>query len=224
MKGVFSLLIFLLGILPLTGQNTISSNADSDPEARTILENMRNKYEAYSTMDVSFSLDMKLPDQAAEKQAIRFRKKGEAYRVEMGGRIIISDGTTLWLIMERNQEVQITDVPEVSEDEGILSPESLFRLYERQDFAFFLVGEGMENGKAIQQIEFKPLDKEADYSKLRLTLRKGTNDFVRVKAFGRDGARFTITADKLQTNTALADQLFTFNKAEFPDFYVEDLR
>ncbi len=203
---------YLFGILCLSmvwniswaqnGQNTLSSSADSDPKAKAILKNMRDKYEGYTSI----------------------KKKGEAYRVEMASNTVISDGKTLWMILDRNKEVQINDVPDPADDDVILSPASLFSLYEKDDFAFFLVGQTTENGKVVQKIEFKPLDQEADYSKLRLTVVKGSNEFVSVIAFGKDGSRYTITVDKLTPNKSLAAGLFTFKKGDYPDYYVEDLR
>lgn len=206
------------------GKNTLSSSADSDPQARAILQKMRDKYEGYSTMEVVFDLEMKFPEQALEKQKIQFKQKGDAYRVTIPGRTVISDGETIWMIMEKNEEVQINNVPEVAEDEGILSPESLFRMYERNDFAYYLVGQTTENGKAVQKIEFKPLDGYSDYSKLRLTVVKGSNEFMSVQAFGKDGARFTVTATSILPNANLSDQLFTFNKKDYEGYYIEDLR
>lgn len=206
------------------GQNTLSSSTDSDPKAKAILKEMRDKYEGYASMEAAFSIHIKLPEEPAEVQQVNFKKKGDAYRVEMASNTVISDGKTLWIILDRNKEVQINDVPDPADDDVILSPASLFSLYEKDDFAFFLVGQTTENGKLVQKIEFKPLDQDADYSKLRLTLVKGSNEFVSVVAFGKDGSRYTITVDKLTPNKSLAASLFTFNKADYADYYVEDLR
>lgn len=206
------------------GQNTLSSSADSDPQARAILQKMRDKYEGYNSMEVEFALEIKLPEQAAEKQNIQFKKKGDSYRVGMPGRTVISDGKTLWMILDRNKEVQINNVPDVEDDQGILSPQALFRLYENDDFAYYLVGTTTENGKVVQKIEFKPLDEYSDYSKLRLTVVKGSNEFVSVEAFGKDGARFTITSKSINPNVKLNDLLFTFNKSNYEGYYIEDLR
>lgn len=225
---------YLLALLCLTiawntswaqnGQNTISSNADSDPKAKAILKQMRDKYEGYPALEANFSINIKFPEEPAEVQRINFKKKGEAYRVEMAGNTVISDGKTLWIILERNKEVQINDVPDPADDDVILSPASLFSLYEKDEFAFYLVGQTTENGKVVQKIEFKPLKEDVDYSKLRLTVEKGSNEFVSVIAFGKDGSRYTVTADKIMANKSLANSLFTFNKADYADYYVEDLR
>lgn len=224
MRYLFFGLVFSLISTVTTAQSTFSSSAESDPAAKAVLEKMRNKYEAYQSMEVVFGLTIKLPEQPAEAQTIYLKKKGESYRVEMPGRTVISDGETLWMVMERNQEVQINDVPDAASDRGILSPEALFRMYETDEFAYFLVGQVTQNGRVVQQIEFKPLDEYADYSKLRLTAVKGSNELVSVEAFGKDGTRFTIQVQELKPNVTLADALFRFDAKAYPGYYVEDLR
>ncbi len=223
MKNLFTLLLLAISVA-IHAQNTFSSNADSDPEARSVLEKMANKYEGFNTLEVDFSLEIAFPEEETQKQNINFKKKGESFRVTMPGRTVISDGNTMWMVLDRIQEVQINDVPEVSEDDGILSPQSLFQLYKNEGFAYYLAGQVTENGKVVQKIEFKPLDEDSDYSKMRLTLVKGSNDFVRVKAFSKDGSRFTVSANSISPNKTLADGLFKFSKADFPDYHVEDLR
>ena len=165
MKYLITLLL-LSTLLGLNAQNTFSSNADSDPVARAILEKMANKYEGFNTLEVDFSLEIAFPEEETQKQNINFKKKGESFRVAMPGRVVISDGSTMWMVLERIQEVQINEVPDVSEDDGILSPQSLFQLHNNEGFAYYLAGQTTENGKVVHKIEFKPLDEDSDYSKI----------------------------------------------------------
>ena len=215
---------FSSAVIAQANQNTLSSSTDSDPAAKDILKKMRDKYQSLASLSVDFDLTIKFPNEIETVESINFMQKGDGYRVEMAGRTIFSDGTTLWMVQERNKEIQINDVPDSADDVGILSPASMFSLYEREDFAFYLVGQTTENGKVVQKIEFKPLSADSDYSKMRLTIIKGSNEFVRVKAFGKDGARFTVSAKKITPNKNIAASLFTYNKADYPDYYVEDLR
>lgn len=225
MKKILLLSTLIACALQFTfAQNTLSSNASSDPEARRILDKMKAKYEAYSSMQVDFSLEIKLPEEPEETQDIRLYKKGSAYRVEMPGRTVISDGETIWLIQDRNQDVQINNVPDSDEDTGILSPEALFSIHERDDFAFVLVGSATENGKVVQYIEFKPLAEYSEYAKLRLTLLRDNQEMVSVEAFGKDGSRYTIRAKSIKPNPTLDANLFQFDKKDYPGYYIEDLR
>ncbi len=217
-------LLLLTGSLLFGQRNQMLQNADSDPAARALLDKMRGKYERYSSMQAVFDLTIQFPEQPEEVQTVKVWQQDDRYRVEMNGRIIVSDGEALYLIMENNREVQINDIPDPGEDEGIFSPTALFEIYKRDDFVYALVNETQENGRTVSQIEFKPTDPDSDYFKLRLTLTKDGQEFVRLKSFGKDGTQYTLSAKELRPNAKLAPALFAFNKADYADYYVEDLR
>ncbi|KAA3632557.1 MAG: hypothetical protein DWQ02_14555, partial [Bacteroidetes bacterium] len=92
-------------------------------------------------------------------------------------------------------------------------------------FVYFITGEIVENGRRLQQITFKPLDRDnTDYAKLVLTLDKSNAKIIRVKAYSKDASRYTFHLGKVKTNTGLAASAFSFDKSKFPGYYIEDLR
>ncbi|MFN7117982.1 MAG: LolA family protein [Saprospiraceae bacterium] len=218
--------IFSIGAFAQAPKATKDYNkaSDSDPKAKAILDKVRKKYEGYNSMEMAFTLDMEFPEQPKQTQKGKVARQGKKYRVEMPAQSVISDGSAIWLILPANKEVQINPMPEPGEDENLLSPETLFNFYNKGKFAYVLVNEIAQGGKILQQIEFKPLDKNFDYSKLRMEVDKKTNEVATVKAFGKDGSRFTMTITQLTPNKTFAASYFTFDKAKYPGFHVEDLR
>ncbi|MBX2877316.1 MAG: outer membrane lipoprotein carrier protein LolA [Saprospiraceae bacterium] len=212
--------------LSLSAQNNDYSKAgDSDPAAKSILDKLRNKYNGYQALEADFTMIMELADMPKVTEKGKIARKGEQYRFEMGTQMALCDNTALWLIMHNNKMVQINDVPDEEEtNNSLLSPQSLFTFYDTGKFAYQLVQEVDRGGKVIQEIEFKPLDEFADYSKLRLNVNKKLNQIESVNAFSKDGSRFTFTIDQLRPNVAFPAKYFTFAKSEFPDYDVEDLR
>jgi outer membrane lipoprotein-sorting protein len=128
------------------------------------------------------------------------------------------------LILPKNKEVQINNAADANDDESLMSPQSIFRIYLRKDFIYAITNEYAQGKRIVQEIEFKPTDKYSEYSKLRLTLDKKTQEFIEFKAFGKDGSRYTLVMTKLTPNLTLADASFTFNKANYPGYHIEDLR
>lgn len=226
MKHFFLLLVIsmlTIGVFAQTSKDYTKS-ADSDPKAKAILDKVRKKYEAYNSMEMAFTLDMEFPEQPKQTQKGKVARMGKKYRVEMPVQSVISDGSAIWLILPANKEVQINPMPEPGDDDNFLSPETLFSFYNKGKFVYVLVNEISQGGKILQQIEFKPLEKNFDYSKLRMEVDKKTNEVVSVKAFGKDGSRFTMTINQLTPNKTFAANYFTFDKAKYPGFHVEDLR
>ena len=209
--------------LPLFAQrNTMSSAADSDPQAKAILDKLRTKYENLKAVKANFSLIIEIPEQAKEVQKGTLAQAGDNFRLELGDQNIISDGKTVWLHLKNNNEVQIMDADNDSGD--FLSPKDLMQIYEQEDFVYALTNQIKEGDKLIEQIEFKPIDRNSDYSKLRLSVDKRKNEIVRIKAFSSDGTRYTMRIDKWVDNVNFPSGHFGFDASQFPDIYVEDLR
>jgi len=223
--------LFLFGLLSVLSisifaqtQQDFNSPADSDPKAKALLDKVRKKYENYNSIEAAFTLEIEFPEQPKEMQNGKVARQGNKYRVELPSYEAICNGEAVWLVMNGNKEVQINNMPEPDETEAIISPESLFDFYNNGKFVYLLVNEYGNNGKVFTEIEFKPLDRNSDYTKIRMTVNKSTTEVVDVKTFGRDGSRFTLKINQLTPNKSFAANYFAFNKANYPGYHVEDLR
>lgn len=215
-----------LAAVKMTAQqrNQFTEAGDSDPQAKAILDKLRKKYDAYQSLEADFSLEIQLPEQPKEVQQGKISRQGDQYRVELGSQTIISDGKALWMVLHNNKEVQINDIPDEEDSDTFLSPQSFFSFYDKGGFIYVLSNEYAQSGKIIQQIEFKPTDDYADYSKLRMNIDRNKNEVVDVIAFGKDGSRYTFKLNQLTPNKSFAANFFKFDKAQYPGYYVEDLR
>ena len=223
MKKVVSFLMMMaLVVIGFAQTKQYTTAKESDPEAKKLLDKVQAKYKAYKSMQADFTLTIEIPEEPAEIQKGKFIQSGDKYRLEAETQTMVSDGETLWLYMKNSQEVQINDVEE-DEDE-MLSPSSFLKFYESEEFVYVLINEFPEKGVVVQQIEFKPLDEDSEYHKVRLTINKATNDVMRVKAFAKDGSRFTFELGKIIANPTLNATTFQFQKSECPNCHYEDLR
>ncbi|MBK8561841.1 MAG: outer membrane lipoprotein carrier protein LolA [Saprospiraceae bacterium] len=197
----------------------------SDPAAKAVLEKMRKKYEAYSTLEADFTLDIEVPQQPKQTQKGNLVQQGDKYRLKFNDRTMVSDGKSVWLHVPKNKEVQINGVEDDEGEGGISSPRRIsLKAYAWKDYVYAITNEYSEGGKLLQQIEFKPTTKGSDYSKVRLTLDKKTLEIISIKSFGKDGSRYNLTVNKLTPNKAVAASTFTFAKSECPGCKFEDLR
>ncbi|MFK7810476.1 MAG: outer membrane lipoprotein carrier protein LolA [Saprospiraceae bacterium] len=220
---LFCLIASLITSISFAQTSTFTDG--SDPAAKAILEKIKNEYQSYSSMEIDFTLTIAFPEEKEEIQKGSITQQGNKYRMQMGAQEIISDGEVLWLYLKDRNEVQINDIEEAGDGEvDIFSPEDLFTLYEKGDYIYALVNEEKEGGKAIQQIEFKPTDRYSEYTKLRLTIEKGSNKVMRMKVFSKDGSKYTLNIDKLNANKKFDADYFTFKKENYPGVKVENLR
>ena len=78
--------------------NAQAPGAQSDPEAKKILDQASAKIKSYPAITAAFSFE--LQDAQGKPQGTKkgsFSMKGNKYKVALTGQEIVSDGTTVWL-------------------------------------------------------------------------------------------------------------------------------
>lgn len=228
MQRIASLLILALFCavgLSAQSANNYRKSADSDPEALKIVKAIKAKYEGYSSMTADFRLDMELPGQAIESQQGNLGRSGDRFYFKLGNQEGFSDGKAIYVVMHDNKSVNIENMPEEGEADGMLTPQNLLTFYDTDKFVFALQGEQVVDGKTLQVIELKPLDRDnSEFTKIRMLVDKRDQQISSLAAFSRDGSRFTFYLDALKANPTIPVDRFAFNKANYPGYYVEDLR
>ena len=224
MKYILAMFFATIITVSTTAQKRdFTKTKDTDPEATKILDKVSKKYEAYKSIEATFSLIIEIPEEPKENQKGVMKTQGEKYNVDLEGMSMICDGESFWMHNKRNEEVQLNDPPEEDED-GFLSPQEFYSFYKKGDYVYALTNAITENGKPLLQIEFKPLDEDSEYSKIRMTVEKKSSTVKRVKVFSKDGSRFTLKINKLTPNKKFAAADFVFDKSKYPNVHVEDLR
>ena len=222
---MFAVLVLILCFSPLFGQdNEYLSTADSDPEALAVLNGMKDKYEGYKNMKMDFSLEIEIPEEDKIVQTGNLIQEGEQFHLDFEQQSVTSNGDKVWIHLKKNNEVQIHSAAALAEEDNFISPQNLMKIYESNAFIFAISEELMQNGKRVAMIEAKPIDTESEFSKLRMTVDTRNLDMVSVKAFSKDGSRYTFINDKLSSNITIPAGRFEFDATAFPDIYIEDMR
>lgn len=219
-KLLFPLLLLLSGaVWAQSGAQT----EKNDPEAKKVLDKIRKKYEAYTTIEAAFTLTIEVLGQPKEVQKGTISQEGDKFRLDMDQQVIVSNAKTTWVYLKKNNEVQINNA-EPGSDNGFLTPKELLKRYQKGDFLYAITDKISEGGKLLTQIEFKPKDKNSEYSKLRLSVDEKAGSIQSIKAFGKDNSRYTFVISRLSSNKKFAAGTFSFDAKKYPGVKVEDLR
>lgn len=220
MKYLYSFIILALLSANVFAQSAVNIK---DPKAKNILDNISQKLESYKSVEMAFDLILEFPGMEPEIQKGKIIQSGDKYFLDMQIQSVYCDGESLWMHMKNNNEVQWNNV-EVAEEGGFMDPQSLLNLYKSGDYAYVISNEGVEEGVKIQQIEFKSLDSDVPYSKMRLTISSNQQEIKRMKIFSKDGSQFTLKISSILTDSNYPSETFIFDKSKFPGVHVEDLR
>lgn len=224
MKKLMFCLMALLVFSSASAQSPTAPPEKSDPQAKKALDKIRKKYDAYKTLEAAFSLTIELPQQPKEVQKGSIGQEGDKFRLEMDQQMIVNDGKTTWVYLKKNNEVQINTSEKEGGESDFLTPKQLLSRYQKGDFTYAITDKTTEGGKVLTHIEFKPKDKKSEYSKLRLAIDEKAGTIQSIKAFGKDGSRYTFAISRLSPNKKFATDYFTFDPKKYPGVRVEDLR
>lgn len=206
----------LLLILLVAGI-TLSAFAQNDKKATAILDEVSAKTKAYKTIKIDFTYAM---DNTKEKIHDKFKgtliSKGDKYKLTAAGQDVISDGKTVWTYLKDAKEVQINNV---GEDDDSFTPTKLLSGYSKDFKSKFSEEKGNE-----QIIELYPLKKGKTFTKVQLTIDKARKQISKFIIYDRSGSTFSYIVDKFVTDQPIADNVFTFSKAEHPGVEFNDMR
>jgi outer membrane lipoprotein-sorting protein len=194
----------------------------NDPAATKILDQIKTDYDNLESIKLDFKLTVKLPDEPDEIQEGTMIQQGNLYKVESEYQSVYSDGKTVWMYLVPENEVQIDNASD--EQAAMMSPKQLMSFYEKGDFIYFLTGEKAIKGVNYHIIEFKPVDRDSEYSKMRVLVRTKDNQLKEISIFSKDGTSFTLEIENVEKNKKYTQNVFTFESSLYPGIHVEDLR
>ena len=206
------MLLFLLFL-------SFSSPAQSDPEAKKILDKLSTYYNSLSKVEVTFDLSINFAEQKPEIQTGKILKSGNKFIASIGPQEFINDGNAIYLILHPSKEIQISSIEDSQETMGI-SPTNFFDFYQNNEYEFAIT----QTKGELKFIEFKPLDKWSDYSKLRMTVNHVNNRILKLEAFGKDGSQYIFTIKNTNANPSITSTTFAFSKEKYKSYEILDLR
>ncbi len=218
MNKTLHLVMWLLAALFVTAPQAF---AQQDPKAREILDGMSSKYQKMGAFKSDFTYTMENPtEEINEDFNGEIFVKGEKYRLKMGGQEIINDGKTVWTYLEDVNEVNIDNY---NPGEGDISPSEIFNTYKR-GFKYKYVGEETINGQTYHVIDLAPENTDNQFHKIRLNIDKADNMLKMWKIFSKDGTQYTYKISNFNSDSQIANSLFTFDTSQYKGVEVIDLR
>lgn len=195
--------------------------AQTNKEAQKLLEEVKQKTESYTSQTIHFVNEIDAPTgnpsqpRSSRKTRGTARVKGNKYRIDMGGFLLINDGNKTFMVYPDDEEINLLN----SEDQQFnLTPAGILSSYEK-GYSYALAGTEKINGKTIQYLRLKP-KAAADIKEILIGIDMATKQLYSYKQFSHDDVITTLTVEKYEVNTPLSDTLFSIKAKEFEGFEI----
>ena len=217
MKSVFRSLLtsLLLATAPLLAQ------AQQDPKAGKVLNEMSAKYKALKAFRASFQQTLENPlNKIRETMSGDITVAGQKFHLTTAGQEVINNGSTMWTYMKAENEVNIS---EYDPDEEELSPTGIFTLYQK-GYKYQLLSPVTEAGVSYDVVELAPMDRSNSLVKVQLQVSKKDRSVKSWKMFKKNGNRYSFVIKDFTPNPPVDPTTFAFDKAKYKGVKVIDLR
>ena len=194
--------------------------AQTSMEAKQLLDRVAEKMKTYDNLSFDFTYAL-----VNQKENIRQETKGfitvagEKYRLEIPEANQIFDGQQRYTIVPENEEVTISGAD--SEDEMVINPTELLFFYQ-EGYDYHMDIQQNVSGRQIQYVKLIPANQEEQMAYLLLGIDRSNLSIYRLIEIGTNGTQTTLTVKNFSTNQTLASNLFTFNAADYPDYYINN--
>lgn len=194
--------------------------AQSDKEAETLLQEVVNKMAGYKNFKAELSYTMVNKEMDIDEKKTGFiYVQGDNYRIDMEGQVIYSDSKSTWTYLVDSKEVLISNVEEG--DEGI-SPTKILTTYNEDYKAKFSTDEKYKNSD-LKLIDLKP-NTGKQFEKMDILVNQKNKSLESFSVYDKNGNIFTYHIIKLSPNLDLPESTFVFDKSEYPDVEIIDMR
>ncbi|GGH04741.1 outer membrane lipoprotein carrier protein LolA [Sphingobacterium alkalisoli] len=200
---------------------TLYTSAQSDAGAKKMLDAVAKKYDSYTTAQADFDfLATDTDNKSYSDQGTLYLNKGKnQYQIKLQNQQLISDGHSVWTVLREEKEIQITDADNSTDAIG---PNNLFTFY-KTGFKYIGMSDEKVGSNTLSVIEMAPLDTKKNYFKIKVRINKNKH-IHDVSIYDKSGSKYTYTIKNLYVNHQIPNSQFVFNKNNYSDFEVVDLR
>jgi outer membrane lipoprotein-sorting protein len=199
----------------------VTINAQKDPKAKEILDDVSATTKSFSTIRVKFLniLENRQENLVDTISGYAFLK-GSKYKLILPGHEIFSDGATVWTYMKDAEEINITE----PDEESVMNPANIFTIYEK-GFKYRFIQETSFKGKNIYEIDLYPeKPKKEKYTRITIKIDKSKKQILSIKSFGRDGINNEIEVVEFKPDVTINDKIFIYEESRYKGVEVIDMR
>ncbi|MCT4622696.1 MAG: outer membrane lipoprotein carrier protein LolA [Schleiferiaceae bacterium] len=199
------------------------SFAQTNKEARALLEEVKAKTLSFKTQKITFDNSIEIPSADPAKAGTKrnmqgvISLKGEAYRLELNGMIYLNDGKSMYII---DPDIEEIDVTTTDDGEMPLSPTSILSEFDK-GYSLKLGDKKTVSGKKIQYVILKPTG-ASDISLVEIGVDMSTKTVYSYKMTGTNKVITILTITDYKTDLNLPANTFVFNKADWPGYYINN--
>lgn len=216
-----NILNIVSGVFLALASVSVQAEEAKDPKAMSLLDKAYKVVDGNNSYSIKFTLDIR-NNQTGKNQKMKgsVDMKAEKFKLSVAGVETYFDGTTEYVYMKDNNEVNIS-TPD-KEQLKSLNPLYILRSY-KEGYKMKYIGTDKTPTGTIEIVDLFPDDLKSQYARVTLSLDATSLLPVCVLVQGKNGVNTIVSVDEMK-KAVFADSDFVFETAKYKDVEVIDLR
>ena len=216
MKRLFSIFLSTIFALTLSAQTSI----DTDQGASKILDNVLKKYNSFGTMSIDFTFKSEKNKTVLMTTKGKLLIKGKKYYATFNEQVYGCDSLMVWNYQKEGNEANLYEFDEA--EAPIFHPTKFISNW-KNEFQIKFIREEFTNNISTQIIDLIP-KKQTNYYKIRIFIDKNKKEIIKTQIFDKNNTIYNYFITKMVANTPIQDATFKFNKNNYPNVQINDMR
>jgi len=214
-KKIFSVVLFLIFTF-----NALLAQPEPKQDAADMLWKTVQRYNVLQSFSIDFTL--KFENNVVKLPIIKgvLLVKKEKYHLSFGDQIVANDGKMVWNFQKESNEISLF----ATEDDefSIFQPLKMLNNWDKDYNAKLIRKE--ENQKKMDIIIDLTPKIQSSFYKTRLFIDEATYYIQKILMYDIDGTITTYSITKFLSNIEIDERKFIFNKTDFPNVQINDMR
>lgn len=199
----------------LMGLMLVASMANAQETAGQLVKRVIDQLNSHKNYEITFDYEVGNSLTAvSEIETGKATLKGEAYKLEIAGQEITSDGKTLWTYLIDDEEVMVGNAT----DESLMTPIKMLTTYDK-DYSMKYVKQAVKGKKCIEM-----LNPKGEFKRITLTIDEKKLEIEKAKIEAQSGDEIVVTIKSYNYDKTLKDNFFTFDEKMHKNVDVIDMR
>ena len=193
--------------------------SQNDSRAISLLNKVSEKIDSSVSFKISFTYTLENINEGINQNSDgSIIIKQDNYLLDFMGIKQLSDANKIYSIVPENEEIIISNIED--EDNNTIKPSKLLVFY-RDGYLILWDKNEVIDDNVIQFVKLIPIDSVSDIDYLLLGIDTTTNDIKKLIEIGKNQTKTILTVKSIEYDILIEDNLFVFNKDDYPTYYIE---
>jgi outer membrane lipoprotein-sorting protein len=192
-----------------------------DKKAKNLLNQVSSKVKAYKNIKIEFKYSLQNAKENVNQESTgSVVLQNNKYQLQLMGVTKLFDGKRVYTINPEDEEISISKGND--KEDNLITPSKMLTFYNKGYSYSWDISQSIK-GRSIQYIKLVPTTAKDQRKQILLGIDVKAKQIYNLIEVGKNGTKTTLTVVSFKTNQKLPESQFKFDKAKYPNYYINTI-